>query len=98
MQIFVTSVLPALIAAAASIVVAVITGNAQHRRVLAELDKQSELLSYRLGQLEKKVDKHNSVVERTYRLEESARLTDERIRVANRRIEDLERTDRADHS
>lgn len=28
-----------------------------------------KLVQYRLGQLEKKVDKHNSVVERTYRLE-----------------------------
>lgn len=85
------TVASALIAAAASIVVAVIAGNAQHKRVLAELDKQSELLEYRLGQLEKKVDKHNSVVERTYRLEEAARLADERIKVANHRIDGLEK-------
>ena len=29
----------------------------------------NKLVNYRLGQLEKKVDKHNSVVERTYKLE-----------------------------
>lgn len=95
MQVFVTSILPAIIAAAASIVVAVISGNAQHKRVLAELDKQSELLTYRLGQLEKKVDKHNSVVERTYRLEEAAKLADERMKSVNRRLDDLERGTKA---
>ena len=29
----------------------------------------NKLINYRLTQLEKKVDKHNSVVERTYKLE-----------------------------
>lgn len=31
--------------------------------------KTTALLSYRMEQLEKKVEKHNSVVERTYKLE-----------------------------
>lgn len=30
----------------------------------------TKLTSYRLEQLEKKVDKHNNLIERTYRLEE----------------------------
>ena len=32
--------------------------------------KSSALVIYRLQQLEQKVDKHNSVIERTYRLEQ----------------------------
>ncbi len=36
--------------------------------------------------------KHNQVIERTYVLEESVSLLDERIKVANHRIADLERT------
>ena len=40
--------------------------------------------------LEKKVDKHNSVVERTFKLEEQAAVFEEKIKVANHRIEDLE--------
>jgi len=44
----------------------------------------SKLTNHRLEQLEKKVDKHNSVIERTYRLEE-------KMKVANHRIDDLER-------
>ena len=34
--------------------------------------KQTVLMAYRLEQLEKKVDKHNQVIERTYKLEERA--------------------------
>lgn len=32
--------------------------------------KQTALVAYRLEQLEKKVDKHNQVVERTFKLEQ----------------------------
>lgn len=44
----------------------------------------SKLTNYRLSELEKKVDKHNSVIERTYILEE-------KMKVANHRIDDLEK-------
>ena len=47
-------------------------------------------MEYRLSQLEKKVDLHNNVIERTYKLEDRADVIDERIKVANHRIEDLE--------
>jgi len=50
----------------------------------------ARLTTYRLAQLEKKVDKHNQVVERTYKLEERASLLEEDVRVANHRIDDLE--------
>ena len=53
--------------------------------------RSSALIAYRLEQLEQKVNKHNNLVERTYALEEATALADERIRVANRRIADLER-------
>lgn len=52
--------------------------------------KSSALIAYRLELLEKKVDKHNSVVERTLKLEEQAAVIEEKIKVANHRIEDLE--------
>ena len=53
--------------------------------------KTSALIAYRLEQLEEKVNKHNQVVERTYRLEDNDKLMEEKIKVANHRIEDLER-------
>ena len=52
--------------------------------------KSQALIAYRLEQLESKVEKHNSIVERTYRLEEQAAVMDEKIKVANNRIADLE--------
>ena len=52
--------------------------------------KSAALVAYRLAQLERKVDKHNQVVERTYALEEAVSVLDERVKVANHRIADLE--------
>ncbi|PWM75721.1 MAG: hypothetical protein DBX59_01555 [Bacillota bacterium] len=54
----------------------------------------TRLTTYRIEQLEKKVDKHNSVVERTYNLEERLEVQQEQIRVANHRIADLEHLSR----
>ena len=51
----------------------------------------SKLTQYRLEELEKKVQAHNSLIERTYRLEERTELQEEKIKVANHRIDDLER-------
>ncbi|HNX64759.1 MAG TPA: hypothetical protein PKI60_06215 [Oscillospiraceae bacterium] len=52
--------------------------------------KSNSLTLYRIKQLENKVAAHNNLIERTYKLEELAALTDEKIRVANHRIDDLE--------
>ena len=51
----------------------------------------SRLTQYRLEELEKKVQAHNSLIERTYRLEERTELQEEKVQVANHRIDDLER-------
>ena len=58
--------------------------------------KSSALIAYRLEELEKKVDKHNSVIERTYSLEEAQAVIEEKIQVANHRIDDLEKKTSAD--
>lgn len=42
--------------------------------------RSSALIAYRLEELEKKVDKHNSVVERTYGLEEAQAVLEEKSR------------------
>ena len=55
-----------------------------HRRSIA-------LIAYRLEQLEKKVELHNHIMERTYRLEEQEALLEERMKLANHRIDDLEK-------
>ena len=56
--------------------------------------KSTALIAYRLEQLEKKVNQHNRVVEHTYALEETVSLLGERVKVANHRITDLEKSHR----
>lgn len=53
--------------------------------------KSTALIAYRLEQLENKVSKHNSLVERTYKLEQKQCITEEQVKVANNRIADLEK-------
>ena len=74
------TIIGAAIGAIASIIVCVINNN-----------KQNALMFYRLEQLEKKVEKHNNLVDRTYRLEEQTAVQDEKLAVANKRIADLEK-------
>ena len=50
----------------------------------------NKLVNYRLQELEKKVEKHNQVIERVYKIEQHEAVVDEEIKVANHRIEDLE--------
>ena len=52
--------------------------------------RSAALISYRLEQLENKVNKHNNLIERTYELEKRTQVMGEQIKVANHRIEDLE--------
>lgn len=50
----------------------------------------NKLTNYRIEQLEKKVEKHNSVLEKLYGLESRTDVLEEKIKVANHRIDDLE--------
>ena len=52
--------------------------------------KSSALIAYRLEELEKRVQAHNNLVERTFHLEEKTEVQEERIKIINHRIEDLE--------
>lgn len=79
-----TTILAAVISALAAIVVCVISNHYQN-------ENTRNLLEYRLTQLEEKVDKHNNLVERTYKLEQHNEVQDEKIKVVNHRIEDLEK-------
>ena len=74
-----------------AIIVAVITGVLSLIGTWLSNRKSASLIAYRLSELEKRVEKHNQIVERTFKLEEAAQLLDERVKVANHRIEDLEK-------
>lgn len=49
-----------------------------------------KLISYRLEQLEKKVEKHNNLVERQYNIEKITAVLSEDLKVVNHRLAGLE--------
>lgn len=51
----------------------------------------TKLSNYRIEQLEKKVDKHNNIIERVYGLEQNEAVISQQIKVSDHRIEDLEK-------
>ena len=67
------TVLAAAISGVVTLVVCLITNHAQAKtaraEACAEAEKTRALIDYRLSELEKKQDKHNSLMERTYKLE-----------------------------
>ena len=50
----------------------------------------NKLTTFRIEQLEKKVEQHNNVVKRVYELEKEKAVFEEELKVANKRIHDLE--------
>lgn len=77
------TIISACISAAVTLFVCVISNRGQQEKTRA-------LMEYKLDELTKRVDKHNSVVERTYNIEQELMVQKEQIKVANHRISDLE--------
>ena len=73
----------ALITAGSTVLGAIISGVVALAVSSRQHSKTVALIEYRINQLEKKQDKHNQLIERMT-------LAEEKIRVANHRIEDLE--------
>ncbi len=73
-----------------TIIVALIGALGSALGTFAGIMVNSKLVNYRIEQLEKKVDKHNNVIERVYELEKKEAVVEEDMRVANHRISDLE--------
>ena len=53
-------------------------------------NKTKALIIYRMDELEKKVNLHNNLIERTYILERDMSVLEEKVSVVNHRITDLE--------
>lgn len=78
------TIISACISAAVTLIVCVISNNAQQ-------EKTRTLMEYKLEELTKRVNEHNNLIKRTYALEEKMSVHEEQIKVANHRIEDLEK-------
>ena len=93
----------ALIAAGATLLVCLINNHYQHKQFETQVQQQREeteqkhnetisIVTYRLEQLEKKQDMHNNAVSRLYEVEKRLGIDEEKIKVSNHRIEDLEQS------
>lgn len=83
-----------LISAAVTLAVCLINGYFQQKAAEKKHEETINMIDYKLEELTKRVDKHNNVVERTYKLEELTALQEEKIKMANHRLENLERSPR----
>lgn len=72
----------------AGVIITVVVGNQSTKK---NIKSNADLTIYRIDQLEKKVEKHNQVVERVYILEKKDAVEEEEIKVINHRIADLEK-------
>ena len=77
------TIISACISAGVTLLVCLISNHGQQEKTRA-------LMGYKLDELTKRVDKHNNLVERMYRLEDRTNVQEEQIKVANHRIADLE--------
>ena len=77
-------IMPAEVITAALSLVGTLVGT------LGGIALSSNLTNYRIEQREKKVEKHNNLITRTYKLEQEFAVMDEKVKVANHRIDDLE--------
>ena len=59
--------------------------------VNANVQQQIAIIDLKIDELSRRVEKHNNVIERTYKLEQDSAVLTEQIKVANHRIEDLEK-------
>lgn len=80
----------ALITGVVAIVVCMINNVTQRKAAQRQHNTTIEMIEYKLDQLTHKVDLHNNAVERLYEVERKLDVDEERIKVANNRIDDLE--------
>lgn len=69
------------------VIATVIYGN---KKTSQTVKAQTDLTLYRIAELEKKQDRHNTLIERMYHAEENIKVLQEQYKVEKHRIEDLE--------
>jgi hypothetical protein len=80
----------AIITGAVGIVVCIINNVFQQKKADEQYNTTITLIEYKLDQLTHKVELHNNAVERLYKVEKKIDVYDEKFRVANHRLDDLE--------
>lgn len=85
-----TTIVTALISAAATLCVCLVNNHYLQRTAEEKHAVTIALIESKLTELTRQVEKHNSIIERTYNLEKSTGIIQEQIKVINHRITDLE--------
>lgn len=67
-----------------------ITNSKSNQKMQSNMETHQAVFDERLKDLTRQVEKHNSVIERTYKAERQLDVLTEKQRVANHRIDDLE--------
>lgn len=80
----------AIITGAVAIIVCMINNAVQRKAAEEQHNTTIALIEYKLDQLTKKVDLHNNAVERLFKVEQKIEVYDEKFKVANHRLDDLE--------
>lgn len=79
-------IIVALISFSGSVIICLINNYSMNKQT-------KELIDYKLSELTKQVERHNNVIDRTYKLEEKVTLLEEKLKVSEHRIADLENED-----
>ena len=89
------SILTSSITGILALIGVIYTSRKQHDQTItevsSELNNQIELIKKDISTLDDNVKKHNSVIERMYIAEGAISVLEEKIKVANNRINDLEK-------
>ena len=88
---FIIAITTSVITGGLTLTGVIFTSRKQHDVTVQEIKTELALMHQEIGQLEKKQDIHNQVIERVYQLEKAAEVLDERQKAANHRIDDLEK-------
>lgn len=86
MEVVISSVITGIVA----VIVCIISQHTERQKISKAHIDSMQLIEYKIDTLSERVEKHNQVIARTYALESRADLIEEKIKVANHRIEDLE--------
>ena len=98
----ITTLIASLISGATAIIVCIANNISTQRRhdteqdrkmleINATVERSIAVIGCKIDELDRKQAIHNGVIERVYRLEERQSVAEEKIKVANNRIADLEK-------
>lgn len=90
---FIIAVATSVITGGLTLTGVVFTSRKQHDVTVQEIKTELALMHQEIGQLEKKQDIHNGVIERVYQLEKATEILDERQRTVKQQIDELEKGD-----